>query len=44
MKRSIAVASILAAFQILGGAAWAESPEAARARERLEPYRKLPTF
>ncbi len=44
MKRSIAVASLVAAFQILAGAALAESPEAARAREQLESYRKLPTF
>ena len=44
MKRSISVASLVAAFQILAGAALAESSEAARAREQLEPYRKLPTF
>jgi ribose transport system substrate-binding protein len=44
MKRSIAVASLVAALQLFAGAALAESPEAARAREQLEPYRKLPTF
>ncbi len=44
MKRSIALASAVAAFHLLAGAALAESPEAAKAREQLEPYRKLPTF
>ncbi len=44
MKRSIAFASIVAAFQLVAGAALAESPEAAKAREQLEPYRQQPTF
>ncbi len=44
MKRSIAFASVFAALQMFAGAARAESPEAAQAREQLEPYRKLPTF
>jgi ribose transport system substrate-binding protein len=44
MKRIIALASVLAALQMWAGAARAESPEAAHAREQLEPYRKLPTF
>jgi len=44
MKTSIALAGVVAAIQLLAGAALAESPEAARAREQLEPYRQLPTF
>jgi ribose transport system substrate-binding protein len=44
MKRSIAVAGLVAALQFLAGAALAESPDAARAKQQLEPYRKLPTF
>lgn len=44
MKKSIALAGVVAAIQFFAGAALAESPEAARAREQLEPYRKLPTF
>ncbi len=44
MKRSIAVASLVAALQLLASAALAESAVAARAREQLEPYRKQPTF
>jgi ribose transport system substrate-binding protein len=44
MKRSIAVAGLVAALQLLARAALAESADAARARQQLEPYRKLPTF
>ena len=44
MKRSIAVAGFVVALQLLAGAALAEGSDAARAREQLEPYRKLPTF
>jgi len=44
MKRSIAVASIVAAIQMAAGAALAESPEAAQAKAQLEPYRSLPKF
>ncbi len=44
MKRSIAVASVVAAIQMAAGAALAESPEATRAKEQLEPYRHLPKF
>jgi ribose transport system substrate-binding protein len=44
MKTSIALAGVVAALQLFAGVALAESPEAARAREQLEPYRKLPTF
>jgi ribose transport system substrate-binding protein len=44
MKRSIAVASLVAAFQMFAGAALAEGPEVAQAREQLDLYRKLPTF
>ena len=31
-------------MQLFAGAALAESPEATRAKEQLEPYRQLPTF
>ena len=44
MKGSVAVAGLVAAFQLLAGAAWAESADASRAQAQLAPYRKLPTF
>jgi ribose transport system substrate-binding protein len=44
MKLSIAAASLIAALPFFAGAALAESPVAAKAREQLEPYRKLPVF
>jgi ribose transport system substrate-binding protein len=44
MKRCFAVAATVAAIELLGGMALAESPEAARAKTQLEPYRHLPKF
>jgi ribose transport system substrate-binding protein len=44
MKGSLLAATVVAAVQLFAGAAFAESPEAAKAREQLEPYRNLPTF
>jgi ribose transport system substrate-binding protein len=44
MKHRILAAGLAAALSLAAGAAWAESPEAARAKEQLEPYRALPTF
>jgi ribose transport system substrate-binding protein len=44
MNRAIVAAAVIATWQFVAGAAFAESTEAARAREQLEPYRKLPTF
>jgi len=44
MERAFIVAGLAAALQMMAGAALAESPEAARAREQLEPYRQLPKF
>jgi ribose transport system substrate-binding protein len=44
MNRTIVAASLLVITQMLTDAATAESPEAARAREQLEPYRQLPKF
>jgi ribose transport system substrate-binding protein len=44
MSRATVAASLIAVTQIFALAAHAESPEAARAREQLEPYRQLPKF
>jgi ribose transport system substrate-binding protein len=44
MSRTTVAASLIAVTQIFALAAHAESPEAARAREQLEPYRQLPKF
>ena len=44
MKRCIAVSSLVAALQLIAAAALAESPDATRAKEQLEPYRQLPKF
>ena len=44
MSRVIVAASLIAVSQIFALAAQAESPEAARARGQLEPYRQLPKF
>jgi ribose transport system substrate-binding protein len=44
MSRATVAASLIAVSQIFALAAHAESPEAARAREQLEPYRQLPKF
>jgi ribose transport system substrate-binding protein len=44
LKRTIVAAAVVAVTQIVAGAAIAESPEATRAREQLEPYRQLPKF
>jgi len=44
MKRSIVVASVVAAVQMMAGAAFAESPEAAKAKDQVDSYRQLPTF
>jgi ribose transport system substrate-binding protein len=44
MSRATVAASLIAVTQIFAPAAHAESPEAARAREQLEPYRQVPKF
>jgi hypothetical protein len=44
MHRLTAVASLFTAVQLVAGAALAESPDATRAKEQLEPYRQLPKF
>ena len=44
MNRTIVAAGFLAIAQTFVVTASAESPEAARAREQLEPYRQLPKF
>jgi ribose transport system substrate-binding protein len=44
MNGTLVAAACLALTQVWVVAANAESPEAARARQQLEPYRQLPTF
>jgi ribose transport system substrate-binding protein len=44
MHRLTAVASLFTAIQLAAAAALAESPDATRAKEQLEPYRQLPKF
>ena len=44
MKHTIIAAGLGSISLILGSAASAQSPEATRAREQLEPYRQLPKF
>src|SRR5579883_1854044 len=44
MKRSTLTLALAGASLMIAGAAQAESPEAIRAKEQLDPYRALPTF
>jgi ribose transport system substrate-binding protein len=44
MRCALVAVAVLSFLQLGTGAALAESPEAARAREQLEPYRQLPKF